>query len=79
MHSLLKRAEKGDNYLDTSSDNESRNITFDTKTMESEQTELETLKTEINTLAKETQDFRSEVEHTLCFSILCTYSLTAFK
>lgn len=79
MHSLLKRAEKGDNYLDTSSENENRNITSDTKTMESEQTELETLKTEINTLAQEIQDFRSEVEHTLCFSILCTYSLTAFK
>ncbi|KUL89536.1 hypothetical protein ZTR_04404 [Talaromyces verruculosus] len=58
MHSLLKRAEKGNKYLDTSSENERSNITSDTKAMDSEKAELETLKKEISSLAQETEDFR---------------------
>jgi hypothetical protein len=76
MHSLLKRAEKGDKYLDTSSGDENNNITSDTKAMDSEQAELETLKSDISSLAQETQDFRIEVDFTLCLSIASQVSLT---
>lgn len=67
MYSLLKRAEKGSKYLDTSSEHERSNITSDTKTMDSEQAELEILNSEISSLAQETQDFRSKVDFTLYF------------
>jgi hypothetical protein len=61
MHSLLKRAEKGNKYLDTSSENERSNIASDTKALGLEKAELETLKKEISSLAQETEDFRIKV------------------